>query len=749
MTDPAFGPELRRLRTAAGVSLAELAARVHYSKGYLSKVETGLAQPNHTLATLCDVELDTGGALFAVVPKQRRKRGRPSAPAARPVGLPTDGTHFTGRTKEVAEIRSVLLADQPDVPTICAIDGMAGVGKTALALHVAHLVEGHFPDGSLFLDLQGYTPDTQEVASSAALDRFLRLLGVPGEEIPSEVDDRAALYRGCLKGLRLLVVLDNVSSAQQIRPLLPGERSCRVLVTSRSRLLALDDAHHLSLDVLSDTEAAALFGSVAGSGRLGTEPDAARWVSTVVERCGRLPLAVRIAAARWRGNPALTLPALSTRLQEATARLHELDDGERSVTAAFQLSYRGLAADQRRLLGLLALHPGADIDAPAAGALGGLDIGNVTHLLDRLQDSHLLAQLPGDRYRFHDLLRVFAQTTASRELSAADRTEAVLRLVDHGLHGIESVDRLLAPHRYRPDITYDHLPPTRLDFPDADAALSWAQAEWPNLVALCRLAADRGLYQRCWQLAYLLRGFFFLTKLIDPWIETHTLALAAARQDGNRWAQAVTVNNLGIARLDHGDFDIALSHHQEALNIYGEIGDEHGQMDARANMGWTHHYSGADKSAFAELGTALEFYQRIGVPRKVAITLRGIALTEIELGAYADAVAHATEAEEMLAALGLDFDTTMALNCLGWAHFRFGHHDEAAAAYHRAVEIGERAGSPHEVARAETGLGNVAAAQDRLDAAQRHWDRAQDRYPGLNATVVGESRARLAVNREG
>jgi len=747
MTDPTFGSELRRLRTAARVSLAELATRIHYSKGYLSKVETGLAQPNHTLATLCDVELDTGGTLFAMVPKQRRKRGRPGVPAARPLGLPADGTHFTGRTQQVAELQSILLADRADVPTVCALDGMAGVGKTALALHVAHLVAGRFPDGNLFLDLQGYTPDLPEVTGSAALDRFLRLLGVPGEEIPAEPDDRAALFRGCLRGRRLLIVLDNVSSAHQIRPLLPGERTCRVLVTSRSRLLALDDAHHMSLDVLDDTEATALFGSVAGTGRIGSEPDAARWVSGVVDRCGRLPLAIRIAAARWRGNPALTLAALSARLDEATARLSELDDGERSVTAAFQLSYRGLPADQRRLLGLLALHPGTDVNAHAAGALGDLDIGVVTRLLDRLQDCHLLTQLPGDRYRFHDLLRVFAQTTASRELSADDRTEATLRLVDLGLHEIESVDRLLSPHRHRPDVTYDHLPRTTHDFADADAALSWAQLEWPNLVALCRLAADQGLHQRCWLLAYLLRGFFFLTKQFDPWIETHVLALAAARRDGDRWAQAVTLNNLGMAYIDRGDIDVARSHYREALALFADLRDEHGQMNARANLGWAHHYNGEHESALGELRTALEFYLRIDARRNAGIALRGLALAEIELGAYPDAVAHATEALATLEVLGLDFDTTMALNCLGWAHFRFGHHDEAAAAYRRAVEIGERAGSPHEVARAETGLGNVAAAQDRLDAAQRHWDRAQDRYPGLNAIVVGESRARLAVNR--
>jgi tetratricopeptide (TPR) repeat protein len=742
-SDIGFGSELRRLRTAAGLSLSDLADRIHYSKGYLSKLETGLAQPNHTVASLCDSELGTEGVLTGMVAKHRRKRARARSRLVRPVGLPPADTYFTGRVEQVNEVRTVLLATEPDTPAVCVIDGMAGVGKTALALQVAHQVDSWFPDGCLFLDLDGRTPDTA-LSSSDALDRFLRLLGVPVETIPTELDDRAAMYRGCLRDLRMLVVLDNAVSAQQVRPLLPGDRGCRVLVTSRHRLVALDDAHHVSLDVLGSAESAALFGKIVGPGRLGSEPDAARRVTTAVARCGHLPLAVRIAAARWRANPTQSLTAFTELLGARTTVLRQLDDGERSVSAAFQLSYDGLPEEQRRLFGLLAEAPGTDVDDQAAGALAGVSGVDAGRLLDRLLDAHLLDQRAAGRYRSHDLVRTFAAQMAARDLPEADRTGALARLLDHEVDAVTTADVLLAPHRYRPEITFDHPTSDRRDFPDADAATTWLRTEWSNLVALCRRAGRAGRHARCWQLAYLLRGYFFLAKHWDPWIETHQLALSSARAADDLWAQGVTLNGLGIAHVDRGDIEQAPGYYREALAVFTDLGDEHGQASAVANLGWVDHYAGRHGDALDRLNIALAVYRRTEARQNVAITLRGIALAETGLGAYADAITHLTDALSTLDDLGSPLDVAMSLNCLGWVHFRSGQHGEAASAYRRALSAGERATSPYEIARAETGLGNVAAAQDRLDEAQRYWDRAEARDVALNTTTVAEHGARLA-----
>ncbi|MGH3438369.1 MAG: ATP-binding protein [Sciscionella sp.] len=742
-----FGSELRRLRVAADLSLTALASRIHYSKGYLSKVETGTALPNHTLAALCDTELGTGGRLVMLVPYiGKRPRGRrPRALAATFSVLPAGTEHFTGRAAELAAVRQALSGEVTDSALVCVVDGMAGVGKTALALRSARELESSFADGCLFLDLRGYSRDTRAVSPTDALDRFLRLLGVPGEDIPSDVDDRAALYRDRLRGKRMLVVLDNVSSAYQVTPLLPAERRCGVLITSRNRLHSLDAAHHISLGTLSVAEGATLIRAVVHANRAQEDT----LVDRIVERCGRLPLAIRIAAARYQGNVTWTLADLDEKLADEASRLGELDDGERSVVAAFQLSYQQLSSAQRRIFGLLALHPGTVIDRHSAAALAGAGLAEAERLLNRLEDAHLIIQHARGRYQFHDLIGAFAAESALPVVAEEQQRAAVHRLLDLELHGLESADKLLTPHRYRLQIVFNSLPPSVRELRDRGAALEWISAEWSNLVALCRTANELGMHSRCWEIAYALRGFFFLAKLWDPWIETHTVAVAAARVAHDRLAEAMTLNNLGLAHIDRGDLDEAGEYYGDALTLFREIEDDHGTYTSIANYAWVKHYLGKHQEAVRDLRSAMDFYERSGARRNAAITLRGIALIETELGMFSDSVKHAEQAFDVFRELGLDLDldATMALNCMAWTYFRSGRHTEAAGTYQQAVVLGERCGSHYERARAETGLGNIEAAADRMAAAQGHWERAQELHPGADATLVGESRARLAAMR--
>jgi tetratricopeptide (TPR) repeat protein len=742
-----FGAELRRARRAAGLSLAELAARVHFSKGYLSKVENGLAPPNRALATLCDNELDNVGRLCALLPDTSRPRAGSSP--ARFFGLPPATGHFTGRGGELAELTAVLLGSDTGRPHtgVCVVDGMAGIGKTALAVRVAHRLAAHF-ESCLFLDLQGFRDDAPPEPPAGALDRLLRLLGVTGENIPIAVDDRAARYRDLLRGRRLLIVLDNAQGTEQVRPLLPAEPRCPVLITSRNRLTALDDAYHMSLDLLPARDAASLFRSVADARRLAADvtcggPNGTD--SLVVARCGRLPLALRIAAARYRAHPSWTLRYLDERLTDECDRLAELDDGDRSVAAAFRLSYAALPPDQQHMFELLALHPGPDVDGYAAAALAGVALRDAERLLDRLLDAHLIAQHTEGRYQCHDLVRVFAAHTALAGLPAPTRAAALDRMLDYYLHTADAADRLLTPHRYRVPLTIGRAPQAAPRIEDREAALVWITAELANLVALCRWAAEHGRGDQCWQLAFTLRGFFFLTKSWDAWMYTHELAVRAAHDVGNRKAEATTLNNLGLLLIERGELDTASANYRRALSLFQQIGDEHGAMTSLANDAWVYHYRGEHERALRDLRTAYQFYVRTGARRNSAITLRGMGLFRVELGALDEAVGDLEASLEVFNELGLDLDATMALNGLGGAQHRMGRNDQAAALYRQAILLARECGSRYEQARAEAGLGTLASEAGRPATAREHLQRALELYSALDAPQAIAIRTQLGA----
>jgi tetratricopeptide (TPR) repeat protein len=732
-----FGEELRRLRKAKGLSEATLAARIHYSKGYLSRIENGKVKANPGFAEACDAALGAEGALMALVTRAIR-HGR-SRPATGISGLPAVTRHFVGRHAEAERVRAVL-SGQGLGPVVCVLTGMAGVGKTTLALHCAWGVEAQFPDGCLFFDLRSHTTESVEASSAETLDRLLRMLGVPGEGIPSDLDGRANLYRHRLRGKRMLLVYDNVGSVAQATPLLPAESMCRVLLTSRNRLNALDDAVHVAVDVLSTDESVRLFRSVAG----GQVPQADEPVERVVEHCGKLPLAVRIAAARIGSGPLSTFGEVAERLADEAARLDVLDDGERSMMAAFNLSYRSLTRDQRQLFGLLALHPGGSIEVPAAAALAGLPLRTTERLLIGLSDAHLIMQRVPGYAELHELVRVFALEQALGPIPPGDRESALGRLLDYSLFRAEASSEFIARHRYRPRLAFQHLPEVAKGFPDRRRALAWIEANWPTLVALCTVAAAQGMHERCWQLAFVLRDFFFLVKLWDPWIDTHRQAAEVTRAAGNRRALAITLNNLGMAHADRGDLHDALACYEEALALFRETADEHG-TSALCNVAWVNLYLGNPAAALRGLGTGLMAYRGAGERRKAAITLRGIALAETELGLLDDALRHAEQALAESRELGLELDYVMSLNCVAWVHYRAGRYPNAESCYAQAAEKGELCESRYEVARAKTGMGNVRASTGGHAVAEDLWAQASELYTRLNPRIVGEARARVQL----
>ncbi|WP_433412793.1 BTAD domain-containing putative transcriptional regulator [Microtetraspora malaysiensis] len=332
--------------------------------------------------------------------------------------LPYDVPDFTGREGELDRLSRSWTSGNGGVVTISAIDGMAGIGKTALAVHAGHLLADHFPDGQLFVDLQAHAAGQAPLNAGSALEVLLGQLGVPAERIPASVADRAAVWRSELSGRRVLAVLDNALGADHVRPLLTGTSSALILITSRRRLTDLDGAHALSLDVLPAADAVELFTAIVGE-RAAAEPVA---VLDVLQLCGFLPLAVRIAAARLHHRPRWTVEYLADRLRNQRRRLSELATSERGVAAAFTLSYQQLDPDQQRMFRLLGLQPGRDIGPDAAAALAHLPLERAEMLLEDLLDAHVLAQYQPGRYTFHDLLREHALATA-----AAQEPQSALR----------------------------------------------------------------------------------------------------------------------------------------------------------------------------------------------------------------------------------------------------------------------------------------------------------------------------------
>jgi NB-ARC domain-containing protein/tetratricopeptide repeat protein len=465
---------------------------------------------------------------------------------------------------------------------IFVISGTAGVGKTALAVRWAHQLQDRFPDGQLYVNLRGYHPGPP-MTPEQALDCFLRALDVSVEKIPIGMDEKAGLYRSLLNGRRVLVVLDNANTVEQVRPLLPGSPGCLVVVTSRSQLAGLfirDGAHRVSLDPLPPAEAVLLLRQIMGAARVDAEPDVA---VKLARQCAYLPLALRISAERVVSRPHITLADLAGELANERDRLDVLaahDDETTAVRSVFFWSYRTLPPAAAHIFRLLGLHAGPDISIPVAAVLAGTTPPQARLLLNVLTGVHLLEETGHDRYRFHDLLRVYAAERVATEETDHERDSAVRRLLTWYLHTADAAGRVLTPQwRYVP-----------LDFPEAgflplvfttyQQALEWCEAESANLVAATRHAAECGQHVIAWKLPAVLWNFFILRRHWADWITTHETGLAAARHLHDRYGEAWITNNLGGCYRCLGQFDEAINYLQQALVAWRELDDRWGE-------GWT------------------------------------------------------------------------------------------------------------------------------------------------------------------
>jgi DNA-binding SARP family transcriptional activator/tetratricopeptide (TPR) repeat protein len=496
--------------------------------------------------------------------------GPPPAPAGNrlvPAQLPPAVAGFVGRGAELAWL-AALLPERPDPGApilISAVTGGAGVGKTALAVQFAQQVRDRFPDGQLYVNLRGYGPGAP-VPPATVLGHFLRALAVPGDQVPVDVDAATALYRSILAGRRVLVVLDNAGTAEQVRPLLPGTPGCAVVVTSRDRLsglVAQDGARRMLVDPLGPAEAYALLADVLGEARVDAERAAA---AELAELCARLPLALRIAAANLADQPGRRVAHYVAELRsgDLVGALAIDGDPQASVRPAFDLSVDALPAAERRLFRLVGCAPAVDVTPAAAAALAGCTADEARRALDRLATAHLLEPRGDGRYGVHDLLRRYAAGLDAGADADADRDAATRHLLAHYLAHADAAARLRYPQMQRLPAA---APPAGSPFSDAAAALSWLDAERANLVGAARHAASAGPRPMAWLLADALRGYLWLYHHIPEWLAVSEAARTAAEADDDLPGQALANLSLAQARRRSGGADEAVAHYLDAADL--------------------------------------------------------------------------------------------------------------------------------------------------------------------------------------
>jgi DNA-binding SARP family transcriptional activator len=649
-----------------------------------------------------------------------------------PRQLPAGTGCFTGRSGSLAQL-DALLSDGVDVaaPTtvvISAIAGAAGVGKTALAIHWARRVADRFPDGNLYVNLRGFDPSSPPMRPVDAIRGFLEALGMSPHRIPVDPQAQVGLYRTLLAGRRMLVLVDNARDADQVRPLLPGSPGCVVVVTSRHQLTGLvahDGAHLVNVDVLARDEALRLLEVRLGPERVATERRAAQ---EIVELCGRLPLALTVAAARAVAHPAFPLAALAGELRDAQGRLNTLSgaDALTDLRAAFAISYRTLTPDAARLFRLLGLHPGPDTSAAAAASLAGVPLAQVRASLAELAGIHLIVEQEPGRYSFHDLLRAYAAELAATQESGDQRRTAIRRMLDHYLHTAHAAAHQLNPHRDHPVTLSDPAPgvaPERLG-DDGPAPLAWFTTERGVLLAYVRLAVDSGLDAHVWQLAWSLSGYLARSGRWQDWAATQYAALGAVERLGDRSAQAQAHRGLARAYRQLGRLDDAHTHLRNALHLCAELDDRVGLGHTHLSMGQVHEMQDDPAAALNHAEQALRLFRSVDDRTGEALALNSAGWCNARLGNHRQALTYCTTALSLQQQRGDRYGEATTWDSLGYAHHHLGDFQQATVCYQSSLALRRDGGDQYSEARTLIRLGDTRFALGDTRAAGRAWERA-------------------------
>lgn len=662
--------------------------------------------------------------------------GSPAAPLRVPHQLPVDVAGFTGRDQHLAELDLLLpggsgepedrqTGSRPTAGVISAVSGTAGVGKSALAVHWAHRVAERFPDGQLYVNLRGYDPEGP-VTAGEALGGFLRALELTGQDIPSDTSERAARFRSLLAGRRMLLLLDNVGEAEQVRPLLPGNPVCVTLVTSRSSLIGLvarDGAVRLDLDLLPAAEAVSLLRVLIGP-RADAEPGL---LATLAGQCARLPLALRVAAELARARPAVSLAHLVAELADEQRRLDLLEAGgdpRTAVRSVFSWSCRRLDPGTLQVFRLAGLHPGPDIDAFAVAALADCPVRQAGQALGRLAQVHLMHSVTPVRYGMHDLLRAYARELAVTQVSETERREALTRLLRYQLYTAATAMDVLFPAEddQRPLAARPATAVPSLTEPGP--ARDWLDANRAGLVAAAGQGAAQGHLAHASMLAatifrYLDHGGHYVEAAA-----LHTHAYTAARRAGDRAAEANGLIGLGVIDYHQGRFQESVERFKQALSLSTAAGDRPSEARSLCNLGIAEFYQGHYEQSVGHLQQAVALSSELGYRAGEARNLGNLGTAEARLGRYESAVAHLSKALALQIVMGNRSGQAYALSSLGSICRRQGLYQQASDYQHQAFALFQEIGNPRSEARALVELGDICRLQGEYQQASDYHQQA-------------------------
>ncbi len=672
-----------------------------------------------------------------------------SARVPRPAQLPADLPDFTGRGAQVDHLTTMLVAagDQPSGAVVAAaIAGAGGIGKSALALHVAHQNVAQFPDGQLYINLRG--SGAQPVAATEALARFLRDLGTPPAALPVEESERAARYRSLLSGRRVLVVLDDARDAAHVRSLIPGTAGCAVLVTSRRSLQDLESAHMLELRGLTEADAAELFSKIVGAQRVSREPGEIR---AVLAACSGLPLAIRIAGARLAARPAWSIAALASRLRDEHSRLDELEAGDLAVRASFTVSYANLQSDDvssnerpDRAFRLLGLAEGPDIAIHAGAALLGSPPDQARRVLEALADAHLLEAAAAGRYRLHDLLRVYAAERVRVEETRLATAQAVRRMLRWYLQTAGAACRLVNPLHPHIDLGPPEARVPQLAFEGYDDALAWLDAEQANLLAAVAQAAHVGEHEIAWQLPAVLWDLFDLRGHIGDWLAAHETGLASARGLGDKAAEKRMLGCLAGNYLYLRQPLRALDCVRQILLIARQLGEAGGIAVALVNLGASLTQLGRTSEAMGPMREALALFRGIGERNGEAFALCGIGAIHGQQDDLGEAVASYQQGLVILKEINNLATAAESLVELSALRLKAGHPTDAVLREAlEAVDLSRQAGSKRVEAAAMAVLAEAYREDADPDRARRYWHAALAIFTELGHPQAAEVATQL------
>jgi tetratricopeptide (TPR) repeat protein len=684
-----------------------------------------------------DLGLDPGAELQAAHKRVLRQAAPPAAPeTARPAQLPADLAAFAGRRQELDQFPRI--AGKPRAATVVTISGMAGVGKTTLAIHWAHRIAEQFPDGQLYLDLHGFHPGRAITSPADALHSVLESLGVPAAAVPASLQAQAALFRSLLARRRMLVVLDNARDTAQVRPLLPGAPGCLTVVTSRNQLYDLVAEHGataITLERLPYADATELLSRRLGADRVALEPAAS---AEIVELTGRLPLTLAMVSARAAMNPRFSLASIAGELERSHGSLDAFvgESSHSDVRSIFDWSYQVLTPAAARLFRLLALHPGPHCSLAAAAGVAGEAVAEVRQSFGELQRANLVAETEPGRYALHDLLRAYA-----RELVRSDDIEpARRRLSDYFLHSAAAASGLLFPGREETPLDPPVAGSAPASFRYAADAVAWFEAERPALVAAIKMGRPCA-----WQLAMFLEMYL---DRIGAWliqVEVQTVAREAAVSAGEPYGVASTERALGFAEGRLGRWASADRHLGRALEIFAEIGDGNGQARAHRLTAFLLNRRLRHDEALAHYGAAADLYEKTGFERALAYLHNEIGWTYVLIGDHAKALEECRLAIEDHRALGDRNGQAAAWDSMGYAQHHLGGYDEALESYGQAMRLYRSLYDRSLEAETLVHIGDTHQAAGRPAEAALAWRQALEIFEDLGHPDAGQVLDRMRL----